>query len=47
MTAMINVKAAQSPVLHCSGKCKKPTLNTTTMGNTNGWIKWQQQKRMK
>jgi hypothetical protein len=28
MTAMMNVKAAQSPMLHCSGKYKKPMLST-------------------
>jgi len=37
MTAMINVKAARSPALHCSGKCKKSTLSI--VHNHNGKYK--------
>ena len=37
MTAMINTKAAQSPVLHCSGKCKMSILST--VHNHNGKYK--------
>jgi len=49
MTATINAQAARSPVLHCSGKCKKPMLNT--VHNHNGKYKQLDQvakaKRMK